>query len=79
MDTVKILIRAGISRDARTKLDRTSLHLAAQEGHLVIVDFLLRSGADIDARDMVIKIDLLLLLVKLKYLCFLFKICNRNN
>ncbi|KAG1714717.1 GA-binding protein subunit beta-1 [Nymphon striatum] len=52
IDTVKILIRAGISRDASTKLSRTSLHLAAQEGHWEIVDFLLKSGADIEAKDM---------------------------
>ena len=48
-----MLLRAGISRDARTKLDRTPLHVAAQEGHLEIVNLLVRNGADIDAKDMV--------------------------
>ncbi|CAH8560796.1 unnamed protein product [Dicrocoelium dendriticum] len=46
------LLCAGISRDARTKVDRTPLHLAAQEGHADIVELLLRSGADIGAKDM---------------------------
>ena len=48
-----MLLRAGISRDARTKVDRTPLHVAAQAGHLDIVSLLVRNGADIDARDMV--------------------------
>ncbi|VDP58169.1 unnamed protein product [Schistosoma curassoni] len=46
------LLRAGISRDARTKVDRTPLHLAAQEGHADIVELLLRNGADLSAKDM---------------------------
>jgi len=50
--TAEILLRAGISRDARTKVDRTPLHVAAQEGHLDLVDLLLRNGADVDAKDM---------------------------
>ena len=48
-----MLLRAGISRDARTKVDRTPLHVAAQEGHVSIVDLLVRNGADIEAKDMV--------------------------
>ncbi|GLD69807.1 GA-binding protein subunit beta-2 [Lates japonicus] len=43
---------AGVSRDARTKVDRTPLHMAAAEGHTVIVELLVRSGADINAKDM---------------------------
>ena len=54
LSTAEVLLRAGISRDARTKVDRTPLHVAAQEGHLEIVNLLVRNGADIDAKDMVI-------------------------
>ncbi|XP_055750270.1 GA-binding protein subunit beta-2-like isoform X4 [Salvelinus fontinalis] len=50
--TAEVLLRAGVSRDARTKVDRTPLHMAASEGHNVIVDLLVRSGADINAKDM---------------------------
>lgn len=50
--TAEVLLRSGISRDARTKVDRTPLHVAAQEGHLDIVALLLQNAADIDAKDM---------------------------
>uniref|UniRef100_A0A1A7W894 GA repeat binding protein, beta 2a n=2 Tax=Iconisemion striatum TaxID=60296 RepID=A0A1A7W894_9TELE len=50
--TADVLLRAGVSRDARTKVDRTPLHMAAAEGHNVIVELLIRSGADINAKDM---------------------------
>ncbi|XP_030645695.1 GA-binding protein subunit beta-2a [Chanos chanos] len=50
--TAEVLLRAGVSRDARTKVDRTPLHMAATEGHTVIVELLIRSGADINAKDM---------------------------
>ncbi|KPP69829.1 GA-binding protein subunit beta-2-like [Scleropages formosus] len=50
--TAEVLLRAGVSRDARTKVDRTPLHMAAAEGHTVIVELLVRSGADINAKDM---------------------------
>lgn len=52
-ETAEVLLRAGISRDARTKVDRTPLHVASQEGHLDIVELLIRNGADIEAKDMV--------------------------
>ncbi len=51
--TAEVLLRAGVSRDARTKVDRTPLHMAAQEGHNNIVLLLLGHGADINAKDMV--------------------------
>jgi len=50
--TADVLLRAGISRDARTKVDKTPLHVAAAEGHTEIVEMLLQNGADVDARDM---------------------------
>lgn len=52
IETAEILLRAGISRDARTKVDRTPLHVAAQEGHVDIVELLITHAADIDAKDM---------------------------
>ena len=51
--TADVLLRAGISRDARTKVDKTPLHVAAAEGFADIVELLLQNGADVDARDMV--------------------------
>ncbi|EDO27681.1 predicted protein, partial [Nematostella vectensis] len=39
--TAEVLLRAGVSRDARTKVDRTPLHMASQNGHLEIVELLL--------------------------------------
>lgn len=52
VETAEVLLRAGISRDARTKVDRTPLHVAAEEGHLDIVELLLKHSADIEAKDM---------------------------
>ncbi|KAL6448965.1 hypothetical protein ACFW04_000594 [Cataglyphis niger] len=52
IETAEVLLRAGISRDARTKVDRTPLHMAAYEGHHQMVQLLLNYGADVDSRDM---------------------------
>ncbi|KMQ96826.1 ga-binding protein subunit beta-2 [Lasius niger] len=52
IETAEVLLRAGISRDARTKVDRTPLHMAAYEGHHQMVQLLLSYGADVDSRDM---------------------------
>ncbi|XP_078329975.1 uncharacterized protein LOC111117650 isoform X2 [Crassostrea virginica] len=52
LETAEVLLRAGISRDARTKVDRTPLHVASQEGHSDIVDLLVQHAADVDAKDM---------------------------
>ncbi|XP_024057732.2 GA-binding protein subunit beta-2 [Terrapene carolina triunguis] len=50
--TAEVLLRAGVSRDARTKVDRTPLHMAAADGHTHIVELLIRNGADVNAKDM---------------------------
>ncbi|XP_028399485.1 mucin-17-like isoform X2 [Dendronephthya gigantea] len=50
--TAEVLLRAGVSRDARTKVDRTPIHLAAQHGHLDIVDLLIAGGASVNHTDM---------------------------
>ncbi|CAG9859559.1 unnamed protein product [Phyllotreta striolata] len=52
LEITEILLRAGISKDARTKVDRTPLHMAAYEGHIDIVDTLVRHGADVNCRDL---------------------------
>jgi len=49
----EVLLRAGVSRDARTKVNRTPLHLAAQHGHLPVVMLLIDIGVDVHATDMV--------------------------
>ncbi|XP_045522689.1 ankyrin-3-like isoform X1 [Pieris brassicae] len=51
-DTCAVLLRAGVSRDARTKVERTPLHLAAHAGHERVVSLLLAHGAPPDCRDM---------------------------
>ncbi|XP_016839081.1 GA-binding protein subunit beta-2 [Nasonia vitripennis] len=51
-ETAEVLLRAGISRDARTKVDRTPLHMAAYEGHHQMAQLLLNYGAEVDSRDM---------------------------
>ena len=53
LETTEVLLRAGCSRDARTKVEKTPLHVAAQEGHPDVCELLLMHGADVDARDMV--------------------------
>ncbi|KAM6395363.1 GA-binding protein subunit beta-2 [Rhynochetos jubatus] len=50
--TAEVLLRAGVSRDARTKVDRTPLHMAAADGHAHIVELLIKNGADVNAKDM---------------------------
>lgn len=51
-EMVDVLLKAGLSRDARTKVDRTPLHYASQEGHSEIVSLLIWYGADVEAKDM---------------------------
>ena len=51
-ETCEVLLRAGCSRDARTKVEKTPLHVAVQEGHTEICQLLLQHGSNVDARDM---------------------------
>lgn len=51
-DTTEVLLKAGVSRDTRTKVERTPLHIASQEGHVDIVRLLITYGADLDAKDL---------------------------
>ena len=52
-DTCAVLLRAGISKDARTKVDKTPVHIASQEGHSDVLELLLKNGCDVEAVDMV--------------------------
>jgi len=52
-DTCAVLLRAGISKDARTKVDKTPVHIAAQEGHSDVLELLLKNGSDVEAVDMI--------------------------
>ncbi|XP_046649740.1 ankyrin repeat domain-containing protein 17-like isoform X2 [Daphnia pulicaria] len=52
IETVELLLKAGIFRDAKTKVDRTALQMAAEEGYTAIVQMLLEHGADINGKDM---------------------------
>ncbi|XP_048479022.1 ankyrin-1 [Plutella xylostella] len=47
-----VLLRAGVSRDCRTKVERTPLHLAAYWGHAGAAATLLDHHADVNCRDM---------------------------
>ena len=51
--TAKLLLKAGCSRDARTKVEKTALHLAASGGHADIVELLLAANAEVNCQDMV--------------------------
>ncbi|XP_034830098.2 ankyrin-3 [Maniola hyperantus] len=54
VETCAVLLRAGVSRDSRTKVERTPLHLAATAGHVEVVDLLLQYEAAVDCRDMLL-------------------------
>ncbi|KFO19059.1 GA-binding protein subunit beta-1 [Fukomys damarensis] len=50
--TTEVLLRAGVSGDARTKMGRMPLHMAASEGHASNVEILLRHGTNVNAKEM---------------------------
>ncbi|ERL92222.1 hypothetical protein D910_09542, partial [Dendroctonus ponderosae] len=52
VEVCEALLKGGILKDARNKVDRTPLHLAAYEGHYGTTETLLKHGADINCKDM---------------------------
>lgn len=52
-DTCSALLRSGISKDAKTKVDRTPLHFAAFEGNYEICQLLIQYAVDLDPPDLV--------------------------
>uniref|UniRef100_A0A182K8Q0 Uncharacterized protein n=1 Tax=Anopheles christyi TaxID=43041 RepID=A0A182K8Q0_9DIPT len=52
IETCRALLRAGISKDTKTKVDRTPLHLAAYHGNIEIVELLLSNKCEVDAKDL---------------------------
>lgn len=52
VETCATLLRAGISKDAKTKVDRTPLHFAVYEGHYDVVKLLVSANCDIEQIDM---------------------------
>eukprot|EP00794_Sanderia_malayensis_P006530 gene6530-7272_t len=50
--TAEVLLRAGVSRDGKTKVNKTPLHLASQHGHFEIAKLLIKSGATVNQLDM---------------------------
>ncbi|XP_060525063.1 GA-binding protein subunit beta-1 [Cylas formicarius] len=52
VEVCEILLRAGISKDAKNKVDRSPLHLASYEGHVKVVETLIKHEAEIDCLDL---------------------------
>lgn len=52
-ETCATLLRSGISKDAKTKVDRTPLHFAVFEGNFEICQLLIQHECSIDPLDMV--------------------------
>ncbi len=52
-DTCARLLRAGISKDARTKVEKTPLHVAARAGEIACMEVLLKARCDVNATDLV--------------------------
>ncbi|XP_052899587.1 inversin-B [Anopheles moucheti] len=52
IETCRALLRAGISKDSKTKVERTPLHMAAYHGNIEIVELLLSNKCEVDAKDL---------------------------
>lgn len=53
LEICEILLQGGINMDAKTKVDRTPLHLACYYGHERVVSLLLALKCSVNSRDMV--------------------------
>ncbi|KAH1020258.1 hypothetical protein HUJ04_009956 [Dendroctonus ponderosae] len=62
VEVCEALLKGGILKDARNKVDRTPLHLAAYEGHYGTTETLLKHGADINCKDMIDNMEMVELL-----------------
>ncbi|KAH8408625.1 hypothetical protein KR215_008714 [Drosophila sulfurigaster] len=71
LEICEILLQGGINMDAKTKVDRTPLHLACYYGHERIVSLLLALKCAVNARDMVRKLPILLSLCLAKQHVFI--------
>ncbi|EYU45456.1 hypothetical protein MIMGU_mgv1a015521mg [Erythranthe guttata] len=49
IDDVTSIASAGVPLDSKDLEGRTALHMASANGHLDIVDYLIRNGADVNA------------------------------
>lgn len=54
LDTALLLMRAGMSWDARNKVNKTPLHIATQCGHEDLVKAFIAQGADVNAKDLLL-------------------------
>jgi len=53
VDLCELFVKKGMFKDARNKVDRTPLHLAASEGHYQVAEVLIKYRVDINTIDMV--------------------------
>ncbi|KAL1540148.1 GA-binding protein subunit beta-2-like [Salvia divinorum] len=52
IDDLMSIASAGVSLDSKDSEGRTALHMASANGHLNIVDYLVRNGVDVNACNM---------------------------
>lgn len=52
VDTCRVLLRGGLNKDSKTKVDRTPLHFAVFEGNVEVVQLLLAHKCNPNAQDM---------------------------
>lgn len=52
VDTCRVLLRGGLNKDSKTKVDRTPLHFAVFERHVEVVKLLLAHKCNPNAQDM---------------------------